>query len=305
MPSGTDDDTRHRMKRKLGNIDRADDATSKLLAKRISSTFPKQRILCISGKSKAAQLTAQQSVLSWGSGRRLDKYFFELAMGHLRLYAGTLESARACIEKVKLAAGEAFLRRERTLGIPGVHSSVIKWVGPSSSLHEHERSRELYEEVFEEKVSGPWIALVASLLSPHGLLHDMLGAKPLLSTVFAKMRAIEGFGSLCGGELVQDIVGPAGPFFEKHSEIFTDHGIATYAGPGAGRGCNFIFRNDRNTDPPVRHQDQERQWVLEHRALLRKWNEWGMSDIKLGSRRRLLDLLMIEFSLCDYQRAVR
>ena len=47
------------------------------------------------------------------------------------------------------AAGEAFLRRERTLGIPGVHLSVIQWVGPSSSLHLHERSRQLYEEVFE------------------------------------------------------------------------------------------------------------------------------------------------------------
>ena len=133
----------------------------------------------------------------------------------------------------------------------------------------------------------------------------MLGTKPLLSTVLAKMRAIDGFGFFNGCDLVQDIVGPAGPFFEKPSEIFTDHGIATYAGPGAGRGCNFIFRNNRNTDPPVRQQDQERQWVLEQRSLLRKWTEWGMSDIKLGSRGRKLDLLMIEFSLCDYQRAVR
>ena len=95
------------------------------------------------------------------------------------------------------------------------------------------------------------------------------------------------------------------PSWRSLWEIFTDHGTASYAGPGAGRGCNFIFRKCCSTDPPVRQQDQERQWVLEQRALLRKWNEWGMSDIKLGSRRRQLDLFMIEFSLCDYQRAVR
>ena len=63
-------------------------------------------------------------------------------------------------------ARDAFLRRERTLGIPGVPLWVIKLVGPQSFLHLHERSRELYEKVFEKRVSGPWIALVASLLSP-------------------------------------------------------------------------------------------------------------------------------------------
>ena len=296
--SGTDDDTRHRMKRKLRNIVCADDKTSKRLAKRISSTLPKQRI----SSTLAAQVTAQQSVLSWALGRRLDPYFFEQAMGHLQLYAGTLESARECIEKVKLAAGEAFLRRERTLGIPGVHLSVIQWVGPSSSLHLHERSRELYEEAFEENVSEPWIALVASLLSPSSLLHNMSGPMPFLSIVLAKMRSIDGFGYFNGCDLVQDIVGHSGPFFEKPSDMFTDQDIASYARPEAGCGCNFIFRDDLHTHPHV--PDQERQWVLEQRHLLRKWKEWGMSEFKVGSRRRQLDLFMIEFSLCDYQRAV-
>ena len=317
MPLGTEQDTKHRMKRKLGNIDRADDATSRLLAKRISSTVgtrtKRHRFVKKKDRQKqqetplvtAQPLQLQKVVLSWALARRLDPHFFEQAIEHLQWYAGTLESAHVCIEKVKLDAVETFVRKNKTLGIPGVHPAVLKSVGPSSSLHQDERSRELYEEMFEHNVSRPWIALVASLLSPSSLLHYLMGKKLSLSVVFEKMRQVEGFGSLLGGDLVQDLLGPAGLFLEKPCVMFSDHGTASYAGPGAGRGCNFIFRKCCSTDPPVRQQDQERQWILEQRSLLRKWTEWGMSDIKLGSRGRKLDLLMIEFSLCDYQRAVR
>ena len=123
LPSGTEHDTRHRMKRKLGNIDRADDATSRLLAKRISSTFSTKtkRPRFVTKKdhkkqeetvtAQPSQLQLQQVVLSWALARRLDPHFFEQAIEHLQWYAGTLESAHACIEKVKLDAVETFLKK--------------------------------------------------------------------------------------------------------------------------------------------------------------------------------------------------
>ena len=113
------------MRRKLGNIDRADDATCKHFAKRINSlmrerrvgsqavlqaasTGPEQQAL---GHAKASapqlELTAQLGVLSWALGRRLDLDFFEKSARHLNLYVGTVESARACIDEVAHVAGQA------------------------------------------------------------------------------------------------------------------------------------------------------------------------------------------------------
>ena len=101
------------------------------------------------------------------------------------------------------------------------------------------------------------------------------------------------------------IAGPGGISLGKVEDVFRDHGTASYAGPGVGRGCNFIYRKHVHSHPPVHRQDQETRWVKEQRDLLSKWKAWGMSDILLGSRKRELDLFMIEFSLCDYQRAIR
>ena len=113
------------------------------------------------------------------------------------------------------------------------------------------------------------------------------------------------FVALRSGDFVQDLVGPGGVLFGKVLHIFRDHGTASYAGPGSGRGSNFIYSHSRNSFPQGPRQDQEAQWVVEQRDLLSKWKAWGMSKILLGSRQRELDLFMIEFSLCDYQRAIR
>ena len=138
MPSGTDDDTRRRMKRKLGNIDRTDDDISRRLAKRMRLLFPYRwqgsRHSVLQAATAKKKLPVQSRMLFLALGHRLDPDFFERSACHLKLYVGTVKSARACVDEVARDAGQAFLRRERTLGIPGLLIDVVSLVGPSSTF---------------------------------------------------------------------------------------------------------------------------------------------------------------------------
>ena len=96
------------------------------------------------------------------------------------------------------------------MGPPGVHLAVINLIGPSS--------------IFCGKADP--IALVASMLSPSSFLKEMFGRDQSLSSVISKVRAIEGFGALRGGDFVQDLVGLGGVLFGKVSDIFAVGGGA-------------------------------------------------------------------------------
>ena len=178
-------------------------------------------------------------------------------------------------------------------------------VGPKSRFFEQSDPLRLYIRVFEAHVSRPLIALQASMLSPNSFLEDLFAHNKSLSAVISKVREIEGFSILRSSVFVQDLVGPEGVLLWKASQSFCDHDIASYAGPGSGLGSNFVYRSNRNCNPRGQRKDQEAQWVAEQRDLLRTWKKWGLSEILLGSRRRELDLFMIEFSLGDYERAVQ
>ena len=113
------------------------------------------------------------------------------------------------------------------MGIPGVRSAVVEEVGPESSFFGKSEPLLYYIRVFEDNVSQPLIALVASMLSPSSFLKEMFGHSQSLSSVISKVRAIvEGFGALRSGEFVQDLVGLGGVLFGKVSDIFAVGGGA-------------------------------------------------------------------------------
>ena len=130
-----------------------------------------------------------------------------------------------------------------------------------------------------------------------------------MANVISKVRSVKGFrGPLRSGDLVQDLISPgAGLLRNKPSVRFADLKTAAYAGPGCGRGCNYVFRGQLHEDPLKGSPEQlEAAWGKELRTLLQCWERSGLSGkVFFGRRQTQLGIRMIEFAACDFQRAVK
>ena len=81
--------------------------------------------------------------------------------------------------------------------------------------------------------------------------------------------------------------------------------MATYVGCGAEHGCNWVYRGDREADPEGTPTEKRAQWHQEILDLVASWKSFGLEGVRLGGDQVRMSPAIMEFVMCDLQRAVR
>ena len=117
------------------------------------------------------------------------------------------------------------------------------------------------------------------------------------------IERVPSFGDLNAGDLTQDLLAPepCGILTDKASQIFDDLHTTIYVGPGAGFGCNFIFRGSRDIYPAGGGKNEKERHQTE---IITLTNEWLASPcvkhVLLGRRQVSMNARIMELVLCDY-----
>ena len=288
IPGESSVETSRRMRRRLGNVCRDDDDGTKIR------------------KSLMEGLCARDRVIMWAISRRLDSVFLSEISDQIL----TKVKCPCCGSKVSglnrdgiaLAAEKQFLSMRATMGIPGVPKQVINATGPNGGLHSLQDCREQYREYFLQYVIVP-----VDQLSQSGedIVQMCTARKKSYATLLQRILAIPGYGELNAGDLTQDFLSAAGICSDKPSRVFDDLQLATYVGIGAEKGCNWIYRGDCEADPNGTAKEKRDKWHEEILDLVSTWTRLGLGQARLGEQQVLMDPRIMEFVLCDFQRAVR
>jgi len=209
------------------------------------------------------------------------------------------ETLQQAVQRVAL---KRFRGKLPILGVPGCHPKEVNSIGPNSKARS--RKPELAKQKVVQVLMDIVFVPVQKLLEDAALLKDtMTGRGGNLEKSLSVIQSVPSWGVLKSGDLMQDLITTA--LDDKPSRVLKDIDTATYTGPGAQKALNWIFQGSLNADPAGSVGARSEQWAMEQLALKTQWSAWGLDIAKLGSRQRPLDLLLIEFSCCDFQRAVR
>ena len=107
----------------------------------------------------------------------------------------------------------------------------------------------------------------AVLVPGESIFETSRGRNKSYAALLQRILAVPGYGELNAGGLTQDFLSTAGICSDKPSRVFGDLQAVTYVGVGAEKGCNWVYRGDRNADPHGTLKEKRNKWHEEILAL--------------------------------------
>ena len=160
-------------------------------------------------------------------------------------------------------AQRRFRERRATLGVPAAPKPVIHATGPNASLHDQADGLAQIRQYFFDYAIEPVEKL---LLIADDILQMCSGRDKYHASFLEKLMTIPGYGNLNAGDISQDLLGNCGICEDTPGRVFGDLNIATYVGVGAEKGCNLVFRGDREAQPGGTASQRLAQWYV-YRAI--------------------------------------